>query len=340
MFVVGISYHIKSISSYIKVWKSKVDMISKTTYEYKLFEDYLDINLHRNNQLVRHFKCYYSEIEQIQQIGKWLIIQIGGQAFIVRKIDLKENSAIFSYMYKNPLKTKNIKSNNKWRVISIILFVASILTIYGALGVTAIVSNGNYFFIENMWLFFLLTPIPIASIVFGCYLKNKGYKYKKNIVVGIIMLLVLCIYGSFTFVFADTVSHSNEPIVKVEKIMGIDIPDYKQVSTQDWTKGTQSVTRGYIYYTSDVLFDSVKTDDFETRMMTDDKWLSFIPSALIGISSDFADFGYDYALIYNIDTEEFNSLPDHSGTYRFMNILYSLDSNTMKIVEYDIEYIN
>ena len=54
---------------------------------------------------------------------------------------------------------------------------------------------------ENMWVFFLFLPVPIASIVFGFYLKKKGYKYKKNVVVGIIMAALLCIYGSFNFIF-------------------------------------------------------------------------------------------------------------------------------------------
>lgn len=44
----------------------------------------------------------------------------------------------------------------KWQVISVILFVASLLSILGALALVSVVSNVNNLFIENMWLFFLM----------------------------------------------------------------------------------------------------------------------------------------------------------------------------------------
>ena len=104
-------------------------------------------------------------------------------------------------MYKNPSKIIEPPVSNKWRTISTILFVASLLSIMGALALVGAVSNANGLFVENMWLFFLLTPIPITSIIFGFILKSKGYKYKKNIIVGFIMTFFLCIYGLFTFMF-------------------------------------------------------------------------------------------------------------------------------------------
>ena len=191
-----------------------------------------------------------------------------------------------------------------------------------------------------MWLFFLLTPIPISSIVFGFVLKSKNYKYKKNVIVGIIMAALLCIYGSFSFIFANVYDHSDEQIVRAEQTTGIDIPEHKQISTQDWTKGTQSVSRGYIYYTSDIYFDDFAVEEFEKQLASDNKWLSTVSSDMVGITSPMNDFGmYDYILIYNVDTSECNTLPSKSGNFRFINILYRLEDNQMKIVEYDIDYV-
>ena len=230
--------------------------------------------------------------------------------------------------------------NHKWKVLSVILFVASLLSIFGALGLVAMVSSKNRLFVENMWLFFLLTPIPIASIVLGFVLKLKNYKYKKNIIVGIIMVALLCIYGSFSFIFANVYDHSEESIVRAEQTIGINIPEHKQISTQDWTKGTQSVSRGYIYYTSDIYFENSAVADFEKQLAKDNKWLSSVSNDLIGITSPMNDYGfYDYVLIYNVDTTEYNTLPNGSGKYRFINILYRLEENQMKIVEYDIDYV-
>ena len=201
MFLIGAVSYIKGIRAYSKAWKNSTERICKSVYEYKVFENYISVNIYRKNEKIRESKCFFTDIEQIQQFGKWFFLQFGGQSFIIRKSDLKENSAFYSYMYKNPSKIIEPPVSNKWRTISIILFVASLLSIMGALALVGAVSNANGLFVENMWLFFLLTPIPISSIIFGFVLKSKGYKYKKNIIVGFIMTFFLCIYGSFTFMF-------------------------------------------------------------------------------------------------------------------------------------------
>ena len=201
MFLIGAVSQIKGIRAYSKAWKNSTERICKSVYEYKVFENYISVNIYRENEKIRESKCFFTDIEQIQQFNKWLFLQFGGQSFIIRKSDLKGNSAFYSYMYKNPSKIIEPPVSNKWRTISIILFVASLLSIMGALALVGAVSNANGLFVENMWLFFLLTPIPITSIIFGFILKSKGYKYKKNIIVGFIMTFFLCIYGLFTFMF-------------------------------------------------------------------------------------------------------------------------------------------
>lgn len=340
MSLLGIVSHIKGILIYRKNWENSVNRICKSTYEYRVFEDFIHISIYRENEKIHEIKCFFADIEQIQQFDKWLLLQYGGQAFMLRKEDLKESSAIFSYMYKNPSKIVEKLMNNRWKVLSIILFVASLLSIVGALVLVGVVSSKNNLFVENMWLFFLFTPIPIASIVFGFVLKSKKYKYKKNIIAGIIMSVLLCIYGSFSLIFANVYEHSDEPIVKIEQTMGIDIPTHKQINTQDWTKGTQSVSRGYIYSSSDIYFEKSVVEEFEKQIAIDDRWLSTVSNDLIGISSPFGDYGiYDYNLIYNMDTSEYNALPQKSGTFRFINILYSEENNQMRIIEYDIDYI-
>ena len=48
---------------------------------------------------------------------------------------------------------------------------------------------------------------------------------------------------------------------------------------------------------------------------------------------------WDYYLIYNIDTSEYNALPQSSGTFRFINILYNAETKQMRIIEYDMDYV-
>lgn len=340
VFFIGLVSHIKGIRAYSKVWKNSTEPICKSIYEYKVFDDYININIYRENEKIRESKCFLPDIEQIQQLDKWLLLQFGGQLFIIRKSELKENSAFYSYMYRNPSKVTEKITHNRWKVISIIFFVASLLSLFIAMGLVLVMVMVNTLFIENMWVFFLVTPIPVSSIILGFVLKAKKQKYLKNIFVGIIMTALLCIYGSFSFIFANVYDHSDKPIVRIEQTIGIDIPKHKQINTQDWTKGTQSVSRGYIYSTSDIYFDDSAVEDFEKQLTNDDKWLSSISSDMIGITSPMYDSGiYDYVLIYNVDTSEYNTLPSNSGNFRFINILYKVKDNTMLIVEYDIDYV-
>ena len=338
MFLIGMVLHIKTIRAFNNSWSKNIERICQSTYEYNVFEDYFIVNIYRDNEKMREFKCRFSDIERIEKLDKWLFLQFGGQLFIIRTNDLKENSAFFSHIDKNSTKFVKKTPSNVWRTISIILFVTSILSIFGALSSVMSASNANNMFEENMWLFFLFTPIPISSIIFGIILKSKGYKYKKNIIVGIIMTVLLCIYGSFTFMFADSYDYSDEPIINVEQTIGIDIPDHKQIRTTNWTD-TQSVSRGYIYYTSYIYFDESAVQEFEKHLPTNAKWLSTIPNDLIGIASPLNDYAScDYILIYNKDTAECNTLPDSSGTFRFVNILYNAERNQMEIIEYAIDY--
>ncbi len=232
------------------------------------------------------------------------------------------------------------KPSGALRAVSIFLFVLSILSIWIALFCVAVASAitksfGN----EMMWLFFPVAFLPISSIIFGFRMKKKGFKYKKNVIVGFIMAILLCLYGSFFF-FPDTYSHDDAPILHVEESIGIDIPPHTQINTQDFTLGTQSGGRGYIFSTSEIYFDEADVDAFETALATDERWISSIPTELIGIASDAYDVSSaDYSLLYNTQTEELNKLPEKAGTYRMINILYYCESDVMVIVEYEIDYV-
>lgn len=338
-FLVGVISHIKGYFAYSKAWKTSEIRILESTYSYEIFEGYFILNISKNEEVTKTMKIYFDDIEKIQSLGNYLVLQIAGQSYIIKKDALIPESAFITFCNNTPNKVEAKKPKDKFKIISILLFVLSICTIWGALIGVAILSGINQAMTENMWIFFLFLPVPIASIVFGSYLKKKGCKYKKNVIVGIIMAALLCIYGSFTFIFSDIYSHGDEPIVNTEQMLNIDIPTHSRINTQDWTKGTQSVPRGYIYSTSDIYFDDTAVGQFEKNISNDAKWISDISNDMVGITSYFCDIQTsDYYIIYNKDTGEFNKLPSASGTYVFINVLYNAEKNTMKLVEYQIEY--
>lgn len=200
-FLINIISTARLVNSYNKTWKNSIERISTAIYEYRIFESYINICIYCNGEKTRDSKHYFTDIQQIDNSDKWLFLIISGQSFILRKSDLNDVSVLNAFMYTHPEKTKEVVAANRWSFISVILFIASLLSIMGALFLTNTLSAKNGLFIENTWVFFTFTPIPISSVVFGFVLKSKGYKYKKNVITGVIMTILLCIYGSFVFIF-------------------------------------------------------------------------------------------------------------------------------------------
>jgi len=198
----GCLLRIGHILCFRKSLKAQLARVQSSSYEYHLQREYILIQAFQNGEKISELKRSYADIERIRQVGDWLFIQISGQTIILPQNQLHVNSALYSYMYQNPDKTKTQKTIDKWWILPLILFIGSLCSIMGALMLVATVSNMNGKFVENMWLCFLMTPIPLASIVLSAILKSKGRKYKKNLIAGIIMTTLLCIYGSFTFIFS------------------------------------------------------------------------------------------------------------------------------------------
>ncbi len=201
MFLTGMVSNIKGIVAYKKLWKNNSSRISESTYKYDVFEDSIEIEISRSGVKRKSYSVRFVDIEIVQQLKNHYLLQVGNELFIIRKSDLKANSLLYSYLGNNNFKIKDQPIPNRWRMTSIGLFVLSICSILFALFLFGNLSERNNMLTENTWLFFTMTPIPVSSVIFGIVAKHNGYNFKKNIVVGIIMTVLLCIYGSFVFIF-------------------------------------------------------------------------------------------------------------------------------------------
>lgn len=104
LFII-ISYG-KGFHAFNKACKTNAPKIIQNTYEYKIYDNYFILNIYRKGERLRQSKCYFEEIQQIQKLDKWLLLQFGRQAFILRESDLKENSMFYSYIGKNTTNKK------------------------------------------------------------------------------------------------------------------------------------------------------------------------------------------------------------------------------------------
>lgn len=341
VFFVGVIGYIKTALNLRKTNKRSRKTLTECAFEIEAYDGYFISNVYRDNEQTIMARYSFSDEMKAVETGKYLLFVISGRMIVFKKSELPQASVFYRQRAKLGVKPSPKTQNSGYRVLSIILFAASLLSVFPAMFLVALASEINHLFTENMWLFFLMTPVPIASIVFGVILKRKGYKYKKNIIVGLIMTAVLCLYGSFSFIFYNTFNHSDKYIARAEEYIGIDIPEHKTINTTDREDGWKfTSTKEYVYYKSDVYFEQKSVEEFENDISDNEKWLSSLSNALTGIISFYDNYatGYDYILIYNIDTDEFNKLPSESGTYRFITITYNEKDNYMRITEYSIDY--
>lgn len=253
-------------------------------------------------------------------------------------------------MFKSKLKNENHTSGSviKRKVIRVallLLFILSFLSIYMGLALVSATTNYAHPTTENMWLYFVPLPIPLASLILGIIYKKKGFKATKNIVVGIIFSVSLIIYGSFTFIFSDFYSHDFSYVNQVETLIDFDLPDNGNITTEDWTDGTQTGTSAntvYYQYFSDITFtDEGEIAKLNKEIMNSELWLTSVRTSLMGlVPSIYSDLPvsseYDHFMLYNISLKTYNVIPERAGSYQYLFIAYNCRESTMKIIEYTL----
>jgi transcriptional regulator with XRE-family HTH domain len=196
---------------FIRTWKScksETERIIPNTYYYDVFSDYFVARIERNGETVVNDKVLFSEVGEIRRIGEQTAVQVGTGAWLFRTSELKNNSAIIHLRNEIVLRTQFTKATGIWRFLSIMLCILSVavwplamqIITRDSTPVTAMeLSTAEVF--RDSWIAYLFLPIPVASIVFGFVLREKHFYYKKNIFFGILIFIVLCVFGSFFLIF-------------------------------------------------------------------------------------------------------------------------------------------
>ncbi len=204
-----------AVISFVRTWKfckSETERIIPNTYYYDVFSDYFVARIERNGETVVNDKVLFSEVKEIRRIGEQTAVQVGTGAWLFRTSELKNNSAIIHLQNEIVLRTQFTKATGIWRFLSILFcilpilimpFVAKAITWNPqqiASGTQTALSPSEAF--QHSWRAFLFLPIPLASIALGFILKKKHFFYKKNIVIGIVIVGILCVYGCFYLIFS------------------------------------------------------------------------------------------------------------------------------------------
>lgn len=322
--------------------KQITERLPKSLYDIKAYDDYFTVKVLRDGEVRSDFKFDYNDIEQFFDYGEFLYVTANGIGIIMRKSSLVQNSVFTLLSKSNPEKTVvNKKGMSGTKLALNILFVLTFFSEAIPVVLAALFSLPDDVLFDNQWLLLTATPIPLASLVMGIICKRKGFKCNKNIVVGIIFSVMFCLLAFAGEAFVEEeIDHTDTAVIKAEQIVGIDIPESQEINTFYWDEDEQYNDREYIYSSTDVWFEDTQIVEFEKEISASDKWISDIPTALRGLDSSISESDmYDYVLFYNVDTDEFNTVPKENGTYKFYFIGYQSESKILQINEYDVNYI-
>ena len=118
--------------------------------------------------------------------------------FIRNKFKNLENKLGDSPFFKE---IKKLRHPNLIKTLMIILFIATICCLWGALIsialITTKIQEPQTNFVKYTWVFWCRLPIPLLSIILGFKFNKANLKCTKNIVAGFIIGFLLLIYGSF-----------------------------------------------------------------------------------------------------------------------------------------------
>jgi len=223
IFFTGLISHFKVFAVLRKLCQTAAEENNGKTYLYEVFDQSLTVSVFREDRCIKKMVLDFEQFERVFRLAHVCVLQSRSELFIVPNSILCEHSFFTTFQPMGEEKRNLKPPRDKWSILSIVLFVASIGSILFAISLVGLVTSFNLNFTGNMWIFYLFIPIPVASVLYGFFLKKKGYPYLKNIVVGVIITGLLCIYGSFSFLFPDMSLDGEDPMTTVEQSVETDM---------------------------------------------------------------------------------------------------------------------
>ena len=313
--------------------KDTLKRMLSARYEYLVFADYFVINIYHASEKTSSFRLKFSEIQNMRTTGKLLLLNTSSGLFVLRKEELMPASA-FSKVYS--------ENYSGWRHSPFIALLSKVLV---ALSATSLVFS--FFAMDtaekgfsNAWIFFVFALLPIASIVFGIIGGKKGFaKNKKNIVVGIIFTVLLCVFGALGLIHAHVFSQNDTTaLVRLEQYTQTDFPETQHAVNMTYDKDNttvagldtdtmEPVTMSYFQFE-----ESPK--EIENILKINSHWHHPPDKEILDILMPLQYSKDLYVCLYNETDNSFNTLPSKSGKYLMYEAVFDAKTGRLEINEY------
>ena len=301
----------------------------------RFFFDHFEVESISDSSNLKLTKSY-SGIKKVRCTKDYIFIFYDNVITPLVKENLTDNANIVCQLLKIDYEEITDKHRSLVKRLLLVFFILSIVSIFIALLICVACINSSPIpefhmtMLEYMWVFYLMIPIPVASAVLGFVFIAKKYKCKKNVIAGIVMTVLLAIYGSFTPIMAGNIKHDFKFVNEIENNVPISLPD-----------------SGYVSYalnrSENIIAESMVKFDNKQELLENferDNWIteaSMLPTGIIPLYNSETTKTYDYFYLYDYDCN--NSNNDISGNHTghvFIYFSYSEYKNIMQIVCFSI----
>lgn len=326
-FLVGwtLIYFLMSLAGLLTIrknWKATKARVCSSENKYELFDDYLLFTVTRDGECVHFTKLEYDKLRRKIDTGRMYLLDFANQGYLIKKQDISENSIFHTLKPKPPE-----KPSATLRGLSKALMVLSIVS--GVSGVLVIGSHMFNYGAIQWWHLLAFGLIPIASFVFGFYMKKYGGG-KANVIAGLFAFAF--ILGVFWASVGDEpVDMEKEfQISKIELYMDVNLPKPSYYESY-------SDTADGIYYTDTVMqFYSKDVAHLESVIQSGENWSATYSSDTTELLSEVGAFkDWDFISVYNITSGEYNKVPENEGSYDMAAMYYYMDDNQLYVTEYE-----
>lgn len=342
---------------------AKQDLIidKNKIFLYEFFEKECKVKI-SSDQTNSETVIKYTNFKQILETENYYLLVYINKYYTVDKENIVGDVRLLRNIFKNkgPLvvspsdKIENTNTEISFgkakilKSLSILVFILNFFTLPLALIILAIYDSSVNDYstmasVENTWIFLLVLPIPLLSIYLGFRMKKFGLGGSKNTTIGFIMTVLVLLFSSFSLIFGFMYSHDYTYVDDIEDKIHFALPDKGKITTQEWSNGLSN-DGIEMRYNSDVIFtDSSELSLLNSSIKTSEKWTSAIQTENIGMLCILCEFeisNYDYFMIFNVTTYQYNLLPNVSGTYEIVFLAYDTEEGKLKISEYSIEIVN
>ncbi len=305
------------------------------SYKYHFYPEYFIVSSETSA-----IKYSYKDISNLIETNVYLIMEENKtKKDIILKIkDCPEDIIFFlkeklTYLQKkSSQKNINLTPKTKSNAILTILFVLTILSIYGALMTLSYFSKESEIFdiTEKMWILYTWLPIPMLSIIMGFKYQRSNENATKNIVAGVLISFILVFLGSFSFLFNDDLSQ------EFDTIMGISRPEMMNMEINyPLTNLGPNISH---YKKTNVKYQKNENVNIEEEIANNQNWFpkEALPTTLKELIPDeLLSDDNAYYLVYNLTTNDYNKSLS-TGSNQVEIIIYYPDAYILEINKYTV----